>query len=350
MKKPILLLIAFIIPILAFTSCSSTKNEQPYEESSIKMDTPVRLKASGPNAKKAVQEGMQRLDEIDKMASPNIATSDVSKINSASGKSYVKVHPEIIKMVETSLKYSKLSNGAWDITTGPLINLWGIGTDKERVPSPSEITAVLPLIGYDKLSVNEKDSSVMLQKKGMAIDLGGIAKGFAADEVLKIFKKYNIQNGLINLGSSTIYALGNNDQGKPWTIGIKHPRNDESGVYLGLIKISNEALSTSGDYERYFIKDGKRYHHIINPATGYPVDNGDMSDTIVVDTNSPDCNMLADLLTTTVFVLGPDKGAKFIDSLPKVSGEITTTDYKIYKSSGFKDRISDLNTDFKFAN
>jgi FAD:protein FMN transferase len=349
MKKVIYIFFICFSFILMLSSCSRDKNEE-YTQTKILMDTPVKLRAYGPNAKKAVEESFQRLEEIEKMASSNISTSDVTKINNASGKDYVKVHPEIIKMVETSIKYSKLSDGAWDITIAPIIDLWGIGSDKERIPSDAEIKAKLPLVGYDKISINKDDNSVLLKKQGMAIDLGGIAKGFSADEVLKIYKKYDIKNGLIDLGRSSMYAVGKSETGNPWSIGIKHPRSEDNQNYLGIIKISDEALSTSGDYERYFIKDGKRYHHIINPLTGYPADNGVVSDTIVIDGDSPDSNMLADLLTTTVFALGPEKGIKLLESLPNVSGETTTADNKIYTSSNFKERLTNLNKDFMFAN
>lgn len=349
MKKNICALLVFISIVLNFTSCDSSRNKY-YEKSNIVMDTVVTLSAYGENSKEAVEESFKKLDEINEMASTNIDTSDIYKINNSSGENYVQVHPEIMKMIETSIKYSKLSDGAFDITLGPIIDLWGIGTDNERVPSNEEIKAKLPLVGCDKISINEEESSVMLQKKGMALDLGGIAKGFAADEVLKIYKKYNIENGLINLGSSSIYAVGKNKDNNKWAVGIKHPRSEDSKDYLGIIKLSNEALSTSGDYERYFIKDNKRYHHIIDPKTGYPADNGVMSDTIVIDNNDEDKNMLADLLTTTVFILGPEKGLNLIKTLPNVSCEITTSDYKVYTSDDFKDRIIDLNKEFEFAN
>jgi len=349
MKKIICTLITCISIVLICISCANNKN-QYYEKSNIVMDTAVTLSASGENSKEAVEESFKKLDEINAMASTTISTSDVYKINNASGKSYVKVNPEILKMIETSIEYSKLSDGAWDITLGPIINLWGIGTDNERLPSDEEIKDKLLLVGYDKISINENDNSVMLQKQGMAIDLGGIAKGFAADEVLKIYKKYNIENGLINLGSSSIYALGKNKDNNEWSVGIKHPRSENPNEYMGIIKLSNESLSTSGDYERYFIKDNKRYHHIIDPKTGYPVDNGVMSDTIVIDGDTTDNGMLSDILTTTVFTLGPEKGLKLIDSLQGVSCEITTSDYKVYTSVGFKDRIIDLNKEFKFVN
>lgn len=348
MKKNICIIIVLIIVSLNLSSCTNSKNKY-YEKSNIVMDTVVTLSAYGINSKEAVEESFNRLNEINEMASINISTSDIYKINSSSGIEYVKVRPEILKMIETSIEYSKLSDGAFDITIGPIINLWGIGTDNEKIPSEEEIKAKLQLVGYDKISINENDSSVRLEKQGMSIDLGGIAKGFAVDEVLKIYKKYNIENGLINLGSSSIYALGKNKDNNNWSVGIKHPRED-SNEYMGVIKLNNESLSTSGDYERYFIKDNKRYHHIIDPKTGYPVDNGVISDTIVINDDIQNSGMLADIFTTTVFTLGPEKGLKLINSLPEVSCEITTADYKVYTSEGFKDKITDLNKDFEFVN
>ena len=349
MKKIICALTTCILTVSICSSCASEKNKY-YEKSNIVMDTAVTLSASGENSKEAVEESFKKLEELNEMASTNIETSDVYKINSSSGKSYVKVHPEILKMIKTSIKYSKLSNGALDITLGPIIDLWGIGTDNERLPSDEEIKDKLTLVGYDKISINENDNSVMLQKEGMSIDLGGIAKGFAADEVLKIYKKYNVENGLINLGATSIYAVGKNKDNNDWSVGIKHPRSENPNEYMGIIKLSNSSLSTSGDYERCFIKDNRRYHHIIDPKTGYPVDNGVMSDTIVIDGENSDSGMLSDLLTTTVFTLGAEKGVKLIDSLQGVSCEITTSDYKVYTSVGFKDRIIDLNKEFQFIN
>ena len=352
MKKNICIMIVCLLFVLPLGACSvnNSDNNQVYEQSFIAMDTSMQLSAYGPNAKKAVDESIKKLNYIDDIASPTVKTSDVSKINNAAGKSYVKVSPEIIKMIVTSQKYSKISNGDWDITVGPLVNLWGIGTDKATKPSETQIKSKLPLVGYNKIKVNEKDSSVMLMEPGMAIDLGGIAKGFASDEVLKIYKKYNIQNGLINLGSSSIYALGKNVDGNSWSVGVKHPRSDDSANYLGIIKITNEGISTSGDYQRYFIKDGKRYHHILSPSTGYPVDNGVMSVTVIVDGSVPSNGMLADILSLTVFELGPEKGVKFINSIANVSCEVTTTDFKVYTSLKFKDKFSNLNKDFKFVN
>lgn len=354
MKKVISAMLAAVLLTTAFTACSSSSSSTKekssndlYQRTELKMDTTIDLRAMGPKARTAVDEAMNRLDEIDQEASTNNEKGDVWKINNAAGKDYVKVGPDTLKMIKTAVQYSKLSGGAFDISVGPLIKLWGIGTEAARVPSDMEIKAVLPLVGYDKISINEKDSSVKLEKAGMSIDLGGIAKGFAVDEVIKIYKKYQITDGLINLGGSSIYAVGKNQSGSQWTIGIQHPRLDRNQGLLGKIKLSGEALSTSGDYERYFIKDGKRYHHIIDPHTGYPADTGVMSDTIVIKGDVPDANMIGDLLTTTVFVSGVDKGLKFMESLNGMECAITTTDNKVYASSGMKKRIVDLHPDFK---
>jgi len=348
MIKKISIMMTCILLTLIFAGCS--KEEQEISKTALKMDTVLQLKAYGPKANEAIEAAFARIDEIEQMASPTIDTSDISKINQGAGKEYVKVHPEVIKMIETALKYSKLSDGAFDITVGPLIKLWGIGTDNERVPTDAEIKSKLPLVGYNNISINKVDNSVKLLKEGMSIDLGGIAKGFAADEVIKVFKKYDIKSALISLGGSSIYTLGQKPDGKPWTIGIEHPRKDSKKEYLGVINLSQQSLSTSGDYERFFMKDGKRYHHILNPATGYPTDNGVMADTIVVNSDIPDCNMLADILTKTVFVSGIDKGLKVINSIPGISCIAITTDYKIYKSSGWNIQLNKLNTEFRMAN
>ncbi|MDG5857146.1 FAD:protein FMN transferase [Clostridium beijerinckii] len=348
MIKKISMLMTCILCILIFSGCS--KNQEIITKTALKMDTVFQLKAYGPKANEAIEESLSRLDEIEQMASVTIDSSDISKINQAAGKEYVQVHPEIIKMVETAVKYSKLSNGVFDITVGPLVNLWGIGTDNERIPTDEEIKSKLPLVGYNDISINEENSSIKLLKEGMAIDLGGIAKGFAADEVLKIYKNYDIKGGIISLGGSSIYTVGKKPDGTPWNVGVKHPRKDSDQDYVGIINLSEQALSTSGDYERYFIKDGKRYHHILNPSTGYPTDNGVMSVTIVVDSSIPDSNMLADILTKTVFIAGVDNGLKFIDSLQGVSCMAITSDYNIYKSSSWNIKLDKLDPEFKFAN
>ncbi|MBU3144187.1 FAD:protein FMN transferase [Clostridium sp. CF012] len=348
MIKKILALGLCMILIIPMVAC--TKQDQKIDKKAIKMDTVMHLIAYGSKAEKAIEAAYTRVDEIEQMASSSISTSDVNKINNAAGKDYVKVHPEIIKIIKTSLEYSKITDGYFDITVSPLIKLWGIGTKDERVPTASEIKEKLAVVNYKDISINESNSSVKLMKPGMSIDLGGVAKGFTADEVVKVFKKYKIKSAIINLGGSSIYTLGEKPDKTLWSIGVQHPRKERNVAYTGIIKMSQNALSTSGDYERFFIKDGKRYHHILNPYTGYPADAGVMSDTIIIDSSNPDCNMLADILTKVTFVSGVDKGLKIIDSIPGVSCLVVTTDNKVYKSSKWKTQLENLDSDFKMAN
>lgn len=345
MKKIGFVLLACLIVTGVIYGYKSTEDKE-YTKNTVLMDTVITLRASGKNAKAAVEESLDRLSEIDKMASAADSDSDIAKINAAAGGTAVTVHPEIIKMIKTSIQYAKLTEGSFDITVGPLINLWGIGTDAARVPSDAEIKEKLALVGYDRIEFDETANTVRLSEKGMAVDLGAVAKGFAMDEVLAIYQKYEIEDGLISLGASTVYALGKNTQGNAWSVGIVNPRDENSDDYFGIIHLSDEVISTSGDYERYFIKNGKRYCHILDPKTGYPADSSVMSATIVLDAQTQDEGMLSDILSTAVFVLGQEKGMELIQKLDGVSCEITTTDYKVYTTSGFDERIEDLNQDY----
>lgn len=299
---------------ILLTGCGQEKTAR---KTGLVMDTVATLTATGKESEQAVTEGMQRLKEIETMTAATGSESDLQKLADAAGTgAWVPLHSEVFHILEVSQEYSRKSGGAWDITTGPLVRLWGIGTDKARVPSPTEIAAAKAKTGWQKLALQPETQSARLEEAGMSIDLGGIAKGFALDEVRKIYEKHGIQNGLINLGASSLYAMGKNDAGTEWRIGIRDPRSEDKEAILAVARISDQALSTSGDYERYFEQDGVRYHHILDPRTGSPAKNGIRSDTIVVDGSLPDAGMLSDLLTTTVFVLGEEKGKDFLESLP----------------------------------
>ncbi|AWK51750.1 FAD:protein FMN transferase [Clostridium beijerinckii] len=348
MIKKILAIGMSALLIISMVSCS--KEDEKVDKYATKMDTIMHLTAYGPNASKAIEAAFNRVDEIENMASSSISTSDVNKINEAAGKEYVNVHPEVIKIIKTSIEYSKISNGAFDITVSPLIKLWGIGTPDERIPTDSEIEEKVAFVGYNNISINDADNSVKLMKAGMAIDLGGVAKGFTADEIIKVLKKHEVNSAIINLGGSSIYTLGEKPDKTLWSIAIQNPRKEKNEGNIGIVNLNQDALSTSGDYQRFFIKNGKRYHHILDPANGYPAEAGVMSDTILVDSSIADCNMIADILTKITFVSGVDKGFKIIDSLEGISCMVVTTDFKIYKSSRWDTKMEDLSTEFTMAN
>lgn len=338
---------SFIFLILCF--CAGCGQYQPVQKSDIIMDTAVTLTASGEDAKAAIDESMVRLKNLENMVSPNVPDSDVNKLALSAGTGrWVVLNPEVYKMLATAQDYARKTNGAFDVTTKPLVDLWGIGTDHAKVPAPAELAAAQKLVGWQKLELDEESHSARLTQKGMGVDLGGIAKGLAVDEVRKIYAKYGIKDGLINLGGSSLYALGHNKDGQLWRIGMRHPRKDDAQEKMAVLPLENAALSTSGDYERFFEVNGVRYHHIIDPRTGRPAQAGAASVTIVAADNVPDGGMLTDLLTTAVFVMGPEAGARFIRSQQGIEGAIIDGRYQLWTTGDMAQELEEVSPEFQF--
>jgi thiamine biosynthesis lipoprotein len=328
-----------------FLACGCGRN-QSYEHSEIVMDTVVSLSAQGPESRAAVEESFQRLKEIEAMADAGRPDSDLAKLEAAAGQQAVTLHPEIYRMLEVSQDFSAATAGAWDVTTGPLVRLWGIGTDKARVPSAKELQEARHHVGWQKLHLHPEDHSAELEEAGMSLDLGGMAKGFAVDEVRRIYKAHGIKDGLINMGASSLYAAGQAPSNKPWHIGLRHPRAEEKDRYLAVLPLTERALSTSGDYERYFEQDGRRYCHIIDPRTGCPAQSGIMSDTVVMPGDEPEAGMLTDLLSTAVFILGPSSGQELLGTVPGAEAAIITSDYQIDDVGGLVSHLQEIDGDF----
>lgn len=240
-----------------------------------------------------------RILEIDDLMSAYKGGSDVSRINSNSGKGFINIHPDTMKVLSRSLDFSRISYGAFDITIRPLVELWGIGKKEGFIPTNEEINKIRMLVNYKNVLLDQKNCCVSLELPGQAVDLGGIAKGFAADEVKRILLENDIKSALINLGGN-IVTIGNRPDGIPWQIGIQNPL-EVTGKHIGILNSSNRTIVTSGSNERFFIKDGFRYHHILDPHTGKPANSRFLSVTAVSG-----CSMDADALTTAVFVLGKD--------------------------------------------
>lgn len=273
------------------------------------------MSAEGEEAQAAVTESIHRLQELEAMVSFEEPDSDLNRLVEAAGKDFVPLHPEIYALLAVSQEYSRQSDGAWDVTAAPLVELWGIGTAKARVPAPQEIEQAKALVGWPKLLLRSDDNSAMLTEPGMKLDLGGIMKGLAIDEARKIYERHGITRGLINLGTSSLYAVGSRADGSPWRIGLRRPEGDDPKDYWGVVNLREAALSTSGDYERFFTADGERYHHIIDPRAGYPAKTNLTAVTIVVQSGET-AGMRSDLLSTLVFVMGAEAGEKFLRQLP----------------------------------
>ena len=280
----------FITAIL-ITGCGAER----YERSEVLMGTLITLKAEGKNSQAAVDESFQAIAELEK----NIL-SDVKKIEDAAGNSgFVKISPDVYEILQTAQIFSELTDGAFDVTIGAAVNLWSIGTENPCVPTDEEIAAVKNFVSYKHLHLC--DGAARLDLRGVKINLGGIAKGYGVDLARKIFADKKIHSGLIDFGTSTIFAIGKKK------IGIKNPRAEDE--LAAIIELENAALSTSGDYERFFEIDGRKYNHIIDPKTCRPIDNGLASVSIVVDGNIDHCSTVADILSTSVFVQGDERVA-----------------------------------------
>lgn len=285
------------------------------------------------------QEVEDRVRELENKMSTKIATSEVSKINDNAGIDKVKVSDDTFTVIKEALKYGKISKGKFDITVGNLVDLWGIGTENEKVPSKEEIQKALATVDYNKVEIDDNNKTVFLKDKGMKIDLGAIAKGYVADDIVKILEKDGVKSAIINLGGN-VYVYGNKG-GKNFKIGIRNPLSPDPNDYLGIYQSQNESVVTSGVYERFFEKDGKRYHHILSTSDGYPIDNNLISTSIITKSS-----MDADALSTTTFALGLEEGLKLIENTKNTEAMFITADKKIYMTSGLKEKFELKNSDF----
>jgi len=335
-KWYVLLLLTLSIFLI---SCKS--DSKPTQKETYLMGTVIQFKVYGKNAEKATDEAIKRVSEIEKKMSVNIETSEVSKLNAKAGVSGEKLNADTYSVIEKSIFYSKLSGGALDATIEPIVKLWGIGTDKERVPLKTEINEKLKDVNYKDIILDKKNSTVKLRRTNQAIDLGAIAKGYTADEVKKVLLNNKISSAIINLGGN-VYALGNKTDGTSWNIGIQNPLSTR-GEYLGTINVTDKSIVTSGNYERFFIKDGIRYHHIFDPKNGYPANKGLISTTIVSDKSID-----GDALSTSTYILGLDKGLKLVESIKGVEAIFITNDKKIYVTPGLKGSFDLTNKEFTY--
>jgi thiamine biosynthesis lipoprotein len=249
----------------------------------------------------------------------------VTQINRAAGKEWIRISPETIQVIKKAQQISELSEGGFDITVAPITELWRKAREKKIPPSAEEVKEKLGLVNFKNIELN-REGKVYLKKKGMAIDLGGIAKGYAVDRAFDVLRSLGYKNLIVNAGGDL--RAGGLKNNQPWSIGIQNPR--EPKKILTRIPVSDMAVATSGDYERFLIYEGKRYHHIFNPRDGFPAE-GCQSVTIVTKDG-----MTADGLATAVFVLGPEKGYSLCQKLDDVECLIVDKDGKMIISPNLK--------------
>lgn len=329
-KRKYLTLLIFLV--IAVTSCSRYK-DATYKKTKSLMDTFVTVTVVSDSAEKAeaaIEKAFSTMERFGRLVDFYSETSDVAEINRNSGMAPVRVSPETLEVIEKAAFVAAKSGGAFDPTIGPVVKLWDF--NKKIRPSEDDIKSKLDLVDYRNIMIDRQNSTVLLKKRGMMLDPGGIAKGYAADLAVKTLRDQGIKSGLV-AAAGDIRTFGTRPDGNPWNIGIKNPRpGSGSDEILATIKLGDKAVSTSGDYERYFMLDGQRYHHILDPRTGYPA-RGCRSVTVITDRG-----VFADAFSTAVFVLGPEKGLRLAED-EEMQTLIVDDNGRVITTPGLKDKL-----------
>ncbi len=278
----------------------------------------------------AVRRGFAEIHRLEAILSTWIPDSELSRVNAAAGQQPIRVSAETIEVLEQAVAMAQMTDGGFNVVIGPAVEAWNIGREG-HIPTPNELNAVRPLLDLSHLHIDRDAATVSLAYAGMRVDVGGIAKGYAADLAALVMREAGASAGVVAI-SGDIKTFGRRPDGQRFVFGIQHPRH-ETGMTIGQLALEDAAVSTAGDYQRYFMKDGIRYHHILDPQTLQP-SRLVQSVTIVAGTG-----VLADGLDTGIFVMGREKGMALIERLPGVEGVIVGADGNVSVSSGLRDRL-----------
>jgi len=296
------------------------------EYSHFGMDTGITYRVYGKQAETAVQAMQAEIQRLEHLLSRYLPHSDIDSINRQAGKEMVPVKDETCEVLSRALMLSQLSKGLFDVAIGPLVALWDY-KHAASAPGKTRILETRSLVDYRDLMVRRDGNLVGLRKTGQSIDLGGIGKGYAGSCCIHLLQTYGIVSAFVDLGGN-VSTLGSKPDGSPWKVGIRHPRHTDS--LLGALDTSNTSVVTSGDYERYFEDaEGNRWHHILNPTTGYPAQSGLMSVTVVCRDS-----WLADALSTAVFVAGMEAGLELLSHFSGTEAVLVDDHLQVFITQG----------------
>ena len=306
-----------------------TASQEKVQKNVFAMDTYMTVSAYGENAEKAVDAAIDEINRLDVLLSTGKDTSQVAFINQNGS---AVLNDDTQTLLQKSLELYESTGHRFDITIYPIMCVWGFPTQEYRVPEQDEIAKTLELVGSDKLSYDEATKTLTL-RDGMAIDFGGIAKGYTSSRLMEIFREYNVSSAMVSLGGN-VQVLGTKTDGSDWRVAVQNP--DGTDDYLGILAIKDKAVITSGGYERYFEEDGKTYHHIMDNETGKPADSDLISVTII----SKD-GMLADGLSTALFVMGKEDALNYWrEHSEEFDAILVTKDGEITVTQGIADSFS----------
>lgn len=324
-----------VLAVILLAGCGSVRSSElpvVVKRTQMQMGTLVSITAVAPTreiAQAAIEAGFHEIKRLEQMLSTWIATSELSLVNAAAGHHPVAIGPETLELVVRSLEIAALTEGGFNIAVGPAVEAWSV-TERQQIPSQGELQALEPLVDWSTIQVDRKARTILLPKPGMRIDVGGIGKGYAADRAVDVMRRAGAQGGVVAL-SGDIKVFGDLPGMKGFPVGIRHPRQE--GALIATIDLKNEAISTAGDYERYFEQDGIRYHHILDPHTLEPARKCQSVTVIAVE------GIVADGLDTGIFVLGPERGMALVERLPDVEAVIIDDRGSMTVSSGLRSRL-----------
>lgn len=326
MKK--IKLASILTAVLFLTACNNSYNEADMNrEEFLAMDTYISLSAYGENSEVALANARREIKSVESQLSVTDESSEVSRINQGAGEETV-ISEDAAQVIDFALYLNTLTEGAFDITLYPIVKEWGFTTGSYRIPDQEKINGLLKKTGSKNIDFYD---NVIFLPEGYAIDLGALGKGFAADKAAAALKEKGVASALLSLGGN-IQAIGSKPDGAPWNIGIQNPFSDDNAAVL---KVTDKAVVTSGNYQRYFEENGKRYCHIINPEIGYPVDNGLMSVTVIGESG-----LLCDGLSTSLFVMGEEKAVDFWREQGDFEMIIITEDGRLLATEGIYEDLS----------
>jgi FAD:protein FMN transferase len=327
--------VASLCAVAVLTGCGSIHSvESPVvvKRTQMHMGTLVSITTVAPSqeiAQASIEAGFREIKRLEQLFSTWIPTSELSQVNAAAGREPVVVGPETLELVSRSLEMARLTEGGFNIAVGPAVEAWSV-TERERIPTREELQSLRLLVDWTMINIDSQARTIFLPKPGMRIDVGGIGKGYAADRAVDVMRKMGAKGGVVAL-SGDIKTFGDLPGMQGFPVGIRHPRQE--GALIATVDLKNEAISTAGDYERYFEREGVRYHHILDPKSLQPARQCQSVTVIAAE------GTVADGLDTGIFVLGPEKGMALVEQLPDVEAIIIDDLGHIAVSSGLRSRL-----------
>ena len=327
LKQTIALLLAAALLLLAGCDGSAGKESESASRSVFAMDTVMDVTAYGENAEQAVVAAVERITALEQKFSVTMEDSDINAVNHAYGKP-VEVSEDTAALLHDALHYCMLTHGALDVSVYPVLKAWGFTTQDYRVPKEDELQDLLSRVDYSKVQC---DGNTVTVPSGMEIDLGSVAKGYTGDQIMQLYRDQGVTSGMVSLGGN-VQTLGSKPDGSAWRIAVQNPLGEG---YVGVVEVRDEAVVTSGGYERYFERNGEVYWHIIDPSTGAPAKNGVISATIISDSGTR-----CDALSTALFILGRDGAETYWRTHGDFEYLLVLDDGSLVLSQGIADRFS----------